>query len=272
MPCNDPKCPLNRQGVPHPIHELIENRPVTNPCLDGRCAMNRMGIPHDSHDIEKDPMRKNKFEKSTNKNFNNATKINELTREEVEAERQRRQRIRRENEEAEREQLRKDQEEEIERLRKAEEEYLLKRAKNSKEDSKINKLSREQIEAERQRRQRLDRERAETEQNRVHSQTVSEKPTPTKPKPKSGLFSRFSSKSNIPSANQILQSYDPYLIFGLKPDTTCQEIKLQFKELSRIYNASRGSINKSMEEKAQINAIQSRINTAYDTLRKRHCG
>ena len=141
---------------------------------------------------------------------------------------------------------------------------------------KINKLSREQIETERKRRQRLSRERGEEqrriEQNRIHSQTISEKPTPSKPKPKPGLFSRFGSKPNIPSANQILQSHDPYGIFGLKPDTTCQEVKSQFKELSRTYNASRGSINKSKEEKAQINAIQSRINTAYDTLRKRHCG
>ena len=48
--CDDGKCPLNRQGVPHETHELIESRPVKNPCNDPRCAMNRMGIRHDIHD------------------------------------------------------------------------------------------------------------------------------------------------------------------------------------------------------------------------------
>lgn len=213
--CNDPKCPLNRQGVQHDIHELIENRQIKNPCMDGRCAMNRMGIMHDSHDLEQVVESKSKPGETPNKNF--------------------------------------------------------------KPDYKINKLSREQIEAERQRRQRRTREQEEVErkrieQNKIHSQTISEKPTPTKPKQKSSLFSRFGSKSNMPSANQILQSHDPYVIFGLKPSTTCEEIKSKYKELSRTYNAARGIIHKSIEEKAQINSIQSRINTSYETLKKRHCG
>ena len=25
--CNDPKCPLNRHGVPHELHDVIENKP-----------------------------------------------------------------------------------------------------------------------------------------------------------------------------------------------------------------------------------------------------
>lgn len=216
--CNDPKCPLNRQGVPHEIHELIENRKIKNPCMDGRCAMNRMGILHDLHDIWQ-------------------VRENQRT------------------------------------------EFGTSSSTKSENDSKLNKLSREQIETQRKKidKQRLSREQVETErrhieQNRIHSQTILEKPTSTKPKPKPGLFSRFSSKSNIPSANQILQSHDPYVIFGLKPDTTCDEIKSKFRELSRTYNAARGSLHKSIEEKDQINAIQSRINTAYDTLKKRHCG
>lgn len=47
--CNDPKCPLNRQGVSHEPHHIIESRTVTDPCNDPRCAMNRMGMPHNSH-------------------------------------------------------------------------------------------------------------------------------------------------------------------------------------------------------------------------------
>ena len=47
--CNDPKCPLNRHGVPHELHDVIENKPVTDPCNDPRCPMNRMGLPHNLH-------------------------------------------------------------------------------------------------------------------------------------------------------------------------------------------------------------------------------
>lgn len=305
--CNDPKCPLNRQGVPHEIHELIESRQIKNQCMDGRCAMNRMGMPHNSHDVEQISESKNRIGESSNTNFKTEYKINKLSREQVETERQRRQRLRREHEEAEIEQLTKDQEEEIERLKKVEEEDLLKRAKNAKSrsdhkqavnqeyepesfddaleqigknikgDYKINKLTREQIESERQRRQKVSREHEEAErkgieQSRVHSQTISEKPTSKKPKSNSGLFSHFSPKPNIPSANQILQSHDPYVIFGLKPDTTCDEIKSKYRELSRTYFASRGIIHKSEEEKDQSNAIQRRINVANDKLRERHCG
>lgn len=50
--CNDPKCGLNRQGVPHETHESIENKSVENPCNDPRCAMNRMGLKHETHDSE----------------------------------------------------------------------------------------------------------------------------------------------------------------------------------------------------------------------------
>jgi len=50
--CNDPKCPLNRQGVPHETHESIGNKPVENPCNDPRCAMNRMGLKHEIHDAD----------------------------------------------------------------------------------------------------------------------------------------------------------------------------------------------------------------------------
>ncbi len=62
--CNDPKCPLNRQGVSHEDHETIENKPVKNPCNDPRCAMNRMGMKHEVHDEDKKD-RKYENKKST---------------------------------------------------------------------------------------------------------------------------------------------------------------------------------------------------------------
>ena len=48
--CNDPTCPLNRQGVGHEMHEEIERQEITHQCNDPRCAMNRMGTIHNAHD------------------------------------------------------------------------------------------------------------------------------------------------------------------------------------------------------------------------------
>ena len=212
--CNDPKCPLNRQGVPHEDHESIENKPVTNPCLDGRCGLNRMGIPHESHD-SKDSAKTNqnqakeRFNSEPNSNFNNPKQ-------------------------------------------------------NRREH---NRLSREEVMQERERRERQKiQQEAQEEANRRERQEK-----PQKQNEKQGMFSRFKIKHGIPSPNQILHSHDPYIIFGLSNDTTCQEIKQKFKELSRAYNASTGSMNKTVQEKETLNRLQSRINVAYDFLRERHC-
>jgi len=231
--CNDPKCLLNRQGVSHEIHELIENSQIKNPCMDGRCGLNRTGILHESHE-GKQADQDSEFKNNKTNNFQSNPNSNKLSPEQVESERRRR------------EQNSLDQE----------------KIESDTRPREQNKLSREQVETERRRR----------EQNKQpHSQTESEKIT-QKPKAKPGIFSRFSSKTKLPDINQILHSEDPYVVFGLKPDTTCDEVKMKFRELSRVYNASRGSINKSLEEKKQINTIQSRINLAYDKLRKKHCG
>lgn len=47
--CNDPRCPLNRRGVPHRPHGEIERDEVVDPCNDPRCALTRLGMPHNSH-------------------------------------------------------------------------------------------------------------------------------------------------------------------------------------------------------------------------------
>lgn len=47
--CNDPRCPLNRRGVPHRPHGEIERDEVVEPCNDPRCALTRLGMPHNSH-------------------------------------------------------------------------------------------------------------------------------------------------------------------------------------------------------------------------------
>ena len=47
--CNDPRCPLNRRGVPHRPHDVIERDAVVDPCNDPQCALTRLGMPHNSH-------------------------------------------------------------------------------------------------------------------------------------------------------------------------------------------------------------------------------
>ena len=47
--CNDPRCPLNRRGVPHRPHDAIERDAVVDPCNDPQCPLTRLGMPHNSH-------------------------------------------------------------------------------------------------------------------------------------------------------------------------------------------------------------------------------
>ena len=47
--CNDPRCPLNRRGVSHRPHDVIERDAVVDPCNDPQCALTRLGMPHNSH-------------------------------------------------------------------------------------------------------------------------------------------------------------------------------------------------------------------------------
>ena len=47
--CNEPRCPLNRRGVPHRPHDAIERDDVVDQCNDPQCALTRLGMPHNSH-------------------------------------------------------------------------------------------------------------------------------------------------------------------------------------------------------------------------------
>ena len=41
---------MNRIGEPHERHDIIENKPVKEICNDPRCPMNRMGLKHEIHE------------------------------------------------------------------------------------------------------------------------------------------------------------------------------------------------------------------------------
>lgn len=225
--CNDPKCPLNRQGVAHENHSDIENSTITNPCNDPRCAMNRMGIQHEVHGGKKPTEKPGEQKKSRRvydeefhgsaddalqelgKQINN-NDSNKISRQKILEERRRR----------ERQTIEQEAREEV------------KRRERAKRQEQINKQ----------------------EQNSI----------------KSKIFSR--SKSGLPSINQILHSSDHYETFNVSKDSTCDEIKSQYKQLSKNYNAARGSANRTPEEQERLTKAQSKINVAYDFLRKNHCG
>ena len=218
--CNDPKCPLNRQGVPHEDHDSIENKTVQNPCNDPRCAMNRMGMKHEVHDSKKINAEKPREEKKSKEIFDDEFRgsatdaLNELGRQ-----------IHGDN---------------------------------------TNRISREKILEERRKRESIEQE-AQEEINRRENLKKQENISI-----KSKILSR--SNSGLPSINQILHSSDHYEVFNISQNTTCNEIKSQYKELSKKYNAARGSVNRTNEEQERLNKTQSKINITYDFLRKKHCG
>ncbi len=256
--CNDPKCSLNRQGISHEIHELIENRPVKNPCNDPRCAMNRMGMRHEAHDgkrvydeqIEQEnPSESRQYFEDNVGTDSFDEYVQELSRGSD----------RGHSSQSYKPPPRTDYPDDSSpgSIHKGTLNEESKKTFDDKIVSERTKNERQKIEQ--QAREEIKRRETLKDQSKEKSST------------KSRVSSRPKNSQNLPSINQILQGKDPYVIFDLPRDTTCNEIKSKFKELSRTYNASSGIMNKTLEEKEQLTRIQSRINIVFDFLKKRHC-
>ena len=256
--CNDPKCSLNRQGISHEIHELIENRPVKNLCNNSRCAMNRMGIRHEAHDGKRvnDEQIEQEHQSESGQYFEDNTGTDSF-------------------------------DEYVQELSKEPDgghsgqsykpppriDYPDDSSPGSIYKGTLNEESKKTFDDEivsertKKERQKIEQQAQEEIKRRETFKDQSEE----KSSAKSRISSRPNNTQNLPSINQILQSKDPYVIFDLPRDTTCNEIKSKFKELSRTYNASSGIMNKTLEEKEQLTRIQSRINIVFDFLKKQHC-
>lgn len=251
--CNDPKCPLNRQGVPHEIHELIESRPIKNQCNDARCAMNRMGMKHNVHDENiNDPQIKQENPSKTRKYFEDDENLESFNDSLQELSKR----------------LHRDYSHQFSKPS-PKIDYADDYSQEPIPNEKSKKLSREEVILERTKREREKIEEQPQEENKRREGIQDE--NKEKIHPRSRIFSRSSDKQNIPSINQILQSNDPYKTFNLTENTTCDEIKSKYKELSRSYNAAFGSVNRTHEEQELLTKTQSMINIAYDFLRKKHC-
>ena len=83
------------------------------------------------------------------------------------------------------------------------------------------------------------------------------------------------SQKTIPTQATILNAgnQDYYVIFGIDQHITCDELKKQFRELSAIYNSSKGRLQKTKEENEIMEKVHTRINQAYTQLYETHkCG
>ena len=240
--CNDPTCPLNRQAVPHTNHELIESKPVTNPCDDPRCGLNRIGLRHNVHDhmdIDGEPKQKQLDDEDTAQddyNDNGGGGDDDLGYND-------------------------NDDDDI-----SYDDLLDKLGRHTRSDSRLHE---EQVISEetKQTRQKIEQEAREE----IKKQAKSKSNSQDKVSAKATTPSRPNDGMAVPSINQILHTADPYKIFNVTQDVTCAQIKARFKKLSKNYNASRGSANRTRKEQRLLTQAQSKINLAYDFLSKRHC-
>ena len=214
--CDDPKCPLNRMGMRHEIHD--ENKETEE--LKQEISPKQ---PNDEfHGSASDALQE--LSRQVNKE-----KPNKLSREQILEERRKRE----------------------------------KQSTEQEAQEKV-KLSREQILEERRKREKQSIEQ-ESQEKVKHKESPKQKISI-----KSKILSHFN--SSLPSIDQILHSRDPYETFNIDQESTCDDIKSKYKELSKNYNAIKGSANRSSEEQELLTKTQSKINIAYDFLRKKHCG
>ena len=244
--CNDPTCPLNRQGLVHENHELIASRPITNPCEDSRCGLNRMGLRHNVHDHVENDNRSGGddtapgHERFSSQDAGQADSDNSGN-------------TNHNNYDADYDDIGYD--DLLDKFGRHAHNYD--RPYEEQAVSEDTKQERQKIEQEAQ-----EEIRRQAKNKSRHQRRVS---------PRSAASSRRNSNTTIPSINQLLRITDPYKIFNVTQDTTCAQIKARFKKLSKAYNASRGSANRTHKEQQLLTQAQSKINLAYDFLSKKHC-
>ena len=236
--CNDPKCPLNRHGVPHELHDVIENKPVTDSCNDPRCPMNRMGLPHNLHVEQYAPQQ-------------------EAGREKKEGEEKKKEgKKKKEN----------DEEEKKKKKKYAEQEEAWRAGYNPFFDESLFEKMTDDILNE------LGKKLYRDNPGQFHTHYTRNDP----PAGDSGSHvfrgvppsPKRPQRQVLSEEDRILRAKEPSEIFGVSKDVTLKEIKTRYRELAKKYDASKGIINKSNLEKERSNRIMVRINYAYAQLNK----
>ena len=118
-----------------------------------------------------------------------------------------------------------------------------------------NKLFTEQHEQQQNKQQnqkQQGQQRQNTTQERPHTNTSSDEQKSTKP------------------MKPMVTADDPYTVFGLPTNATCEQIKSRYKELVKKYNSSSGRMHKTEYDNERADSIMSNINVAYEELNKLH--
>ena len=261
--CNDPTCPLNRQGVGHEMHEEIERQEITRQCNDPRCAMNRMGMIHNVHDKSYAGMQ-------------NSQKITEEQHDSSRSDEQSPTKgqphvdftIKREwPNPQESEQLARH----IQRMKvKQEEAKAREQAKKETDDEDVNDVLYELL--------RNISNESQKSQGRPQADTSGRQKTMSQQRTHAGTGAQTANTQTAgeqgadkPSEEEsVLMAKNPHKVFGLSRDATCDQIKSRYKELAKTHNSSRGRINKSKQDNERADAIMSNINKAYSNLKTMH--
>ena len=284
--CNDSKCPLNRQGVPHDIHEKIENQLIINQCNDPRCAMNRMGLQHNKHD--------NKYEtKSESKNIHDAetehtpwnvnsdddgveekqkSGTNPNTRSPTGAvwtgqwgeiptpprsqndvpKHERMKAKQRDGEQKSHERTHESPLHQFEREQEPDQKHDAEDdAFEGTFDDALSELARQL-------------HRGKSEKKPSATSQAEEMPSPPPPK------QAEKRPPPPPKRDPILAATEPHDVFGIPKNSTYCDIKSRYRVLAREHDPSKGIINKSDGDKMLSNEIMTKINWAYTELKKEH--
>ena len=297
--CNDPTCPLNRQGVGHEMHEEIERQEITRQCNDPRCAMNRMGMIHNVHDKSyagmQNPQKITKEQHDSSRSDEQSpTKgqphvdftikregpnPQEITKEQHELPRSDEQSptkgqppvdftIKREwPNPQESEQLARH----IQRMKvKQEEAKAREQVKNETDDGDANDALYELL--------RNISNESQKSQGRPQADTSGRQKTMSQQRTHAGTGAQTANTQTAgeqgadkPSEEEsVLMAKNPHKVFGLSRNSTCDQIKSRYKELAKTHNSSRGRINKSKQDNERADAIMSNINKAYSNLKTVH--
>lgn len=236
--CNDPKCPLNRHGVPHELHDVIETKSVTDPCNDPRCPMNRMGLPHNLHVEQYAPQQ------------------------EAEQEEEKKKKKKKEKEKKE------EGEEKKQKKEDAEQEETWRTGYNPFfDDSLFEKMTDDILNELGKKLYRDNPEQFYTHYTRNDSPAGDSGSHVFRGVPPS---SKRPQRQVLSEEDRILRAKEPNEIFGVSKDVALKEIKTRYRELAKKYDASKGIINKSKLEKERSNKIMVKINYAYAQLNKMH--
>lgn len=233
--CNDPRCGLNRHGVAHRAHELIEQKPLTNPCNDPKCALNREGVRHnaDEHAHAGDgagagrPRAEETAAQDGPRTKRKARPFDWLA----------------------------DDPEDRSARRTYTDMYG---GTRTPVDDALDELSR-----------RASRERGHGgARSRKNAESAG---TGGAGRPSSGSAkSRIDPTAEVSDdAARILGSDDPYKVLGLRPGAGLDEIRSNYKDLVKKYDPSRGIIGKPVEQKRMEEQIMARVHRAYGQLKRR---